>query len=113
MKLVRGEKAKEILALHVEYPEMTQQAMSEFLKCNVGYVSVVLRQYSGDPSSTLLLTVTQAADYLSVHPNTIRRWKIPHYAIGIRRDRRYRKEDLDTALGTLKARPMGAQAASC
>ncbi len=105
MREVRGHKAKEILALRVEHPEMTQLTMAELLQCNVTYISTVLRRNSGHPGSPLLLTVTQAADYLSVHPNTVRRWSIPHYVIGVRGDRRYRIEDLEAARGVLKVRP--------
>ncbi len=45
-----------------------------------------------------LLTIRQAAKFLNVHPDTLRRWermqKITSIRIGNRKDRRYRLEDL-------------------
>lgn len=46
-----------------------------------------------------LLTTAQAAAVLGVHPNTIRNWSdagmIPTYRIGPRRDRRFKRDDLN------------------
>jgi len=52
------------------------------------------------PSS--LLSTAQAAQLLGVHPNTIRNWEdqnlLQAYRIGPRRDRRFRREDLERFL---------------
>ena len=49
-----------------------------------------------------LLTTAQAAAMLGVHPNTIRNWSdagiLPTYRIGPRRDRRFKRDDLDRFL---------------
>ena len=46
-----------------------------------------------------LLRIREAAEMLSVHPETLRRWdrqgKLKAVRFGSRGDRRYRKEDLD------------------
>lgn len=48
---------------------------------------------------TNLLTIKQAAEYLAVHPNTLRNWekdgRIQPVRLGTRRDRRYQQEDLE------------------
>ncbi|MBP9852467.1 helix-turn-helix domain-containing protein [Candidatus Saccharibacteria bacterium] len=45
-----------------------------------------------------LLTLRQACEILNCHPNTLRAWDEKGYLVavrfGIRRDRRYRKEDV-------------------
>ena len=45
-----------------------------------------------------MLTVREASQVLSVHPNTLRKWSdrgmIPSYRIGNRRDRRFVMSDL-------------------
>lgn len=55
-----------------------------------------------EDQSPELLTVTQVAKRLNVHPNTVRRWveqcHIKAYRIGPRRDRRFRPEDVDRFL---------------
>lgn len=47
---------------------------------------------------TQLLTLKQTCDLLQVHPNTLRQWDekgiFKAVRIGVRRDRRYRKEDV-------------------
>jgi excisionase family DNA binding protein len=49
-----------------------------------------------------LLTVGQAATLLNVHANTVRRWAqqgvLHAYRIGTRRDRRFRRSDVDGLL---------------
>ncbi len=50
-----------------------------------------------------LLSTAQAARLLGVHPNTIRNWEdqnlLQAFRIGPRRDRRFRREDLERFLG--------------
>jgi len=45
-----------------------------------------------------LLTVSEVARLLYVHPNTVRRWErmgvLPAYRLGPRGDRRFRREDV-------------------
>lgn len=49
-----------------------------------------------------LLTLKQASETLSCHPNTLRKWDEKGYLkairFGTRRDRRYRAEDIDKIL---------------
>jgi len=51
---------------------------------------------------TELLTTAQAAEVLNVHPNTVRNWAdaalLPSYRIGPRRDRRFRRTDVESLL---------------
>jgi len=50
----------------------------------------------------ILLTTAQAAEYLNVHVNTVRRWSnkgvLEAYRIGSRGDRRFRRQDVDKLL---------------
>ena len=54
------------------------------------------------PKRSRMLTTTEAAKYLSVHPNTVRRWEkqglLPAYRLGTRGDRRFLREDMDRFL---------------
>ena len=49
-----------------------------------------------------MLTTTEAARYLGVHPNTVRRWEtqglLPAYRLGRRGDRRFSREAMDRFL---------------
>ena len=60
------------------------------------------KQSTGSTPSELLSTA-QAAQLLGVHPNTIRNWEdgnlLQAFRIGPRRDRRFRREDLERFLG--------------
>ncbi len=51
-----------------------------------------------------MLTTTEAARYLGVHPNTVRRWEsrglLPAYRLGTRGDRRFLREDIDRFLNS-------------
>jgi len=51
---------------------------------------------------TRMLTTTEAARYLGVHPNTIRRWEtqglLPAYRLGRRGDRRFSRDEMDSFL---------------
>jgi len=55
------------------------------------------------PRNSGMLTTTQVARYLNVHPNTVRQWankKLIHaYRLGPRGDRRFKREELDNFLG--------------
>jgi len=59
-----------------------------------------------------LLTVRDVADLLHVHSNTARRWSdlglIKSYRVGPRGDRRFRAEDLNTFITTVKPNLGGA-----
>ncbi len=59
-----------------------------------------LRQ--GSLPGDYLLTVSEAADLLSAHPNSVRRWSdsglLPAYRVGPRRDRRFKFDDVSLFL---------------
>ena len=50
----------------------------------------------------LMLTIGDVAQCLGVHPNTVRRWSekgiLKSYRIGPRRDRKFRREEIDAFL---------------
>lgn len=52
-----------------------------------------------------LLTVRQTAEYLNVHPNTVRRWSqqgvLNSFRIGPRGDRRFLLADVESLLQTI------------
>ena len=54
------------------------------------------------PSEAGLMTTTEVAQLLNVHPNTVRHWTnaqlLPAYRIGPRRDRRFLRADVDAFL---------------
>lgn len=49
-----------------------------------------------------MLTISEVSHILNVHPNTLRRWSkqglIRTYRIGLRGERRYRRQDIDKLL---------------
>lgn len=62
----------------------------------------MIRQRKETQNHAELLTTAQAAELLNVHPNTVRNWAdaalLPSYRIGPRRDRRFRKVDVESLL---------------
>ena len=51
------------------------------------------------PKNSGMLSTTEVAHFLNVHPNTVRQWAdrrlIHAYRLGPRGDRRFKREDLD------------------
>jgi excisionase family DNA binding protein len=54
------------------------------------------------PLSAKMLTVSEVAQLLHIHPNTVRNWSdnglLEAYRLGYRRDRRFNLEDIDRLL---------------
>jgi excisionase family DNA binding protein len=71
---------------------ITKQRVSQILKGNPS------RQKPG-LNSRVMLTTSDVAQLLGLHPNTVRRWSnlgiLRSYHIGPGSDRRYRREDID------------------
>jgi excisionase family DNA binding protein len=69
--------------------DISKQRVSRILKPSV-------------PRSPILLNTTAAAEFLGVHPNTLRRWanegKIDCTRLGSRKDRRFTRQELDKLL---------------
>ena len=61
----------------------------------------------------VMLTVDDVAQCLGLHPNTVRRWSdkgiLKSYRIGLRRDRRFRREDIDDFLKDGGASPRSSR----
>lgn len=82
---------------------VSRQRIAEILAPNrrINSVSVNGRQ-SASPHGPL--SITDAARFLGVHPNTVRRWSddgiIHAYRVGKRLDRKFRKTDLEKFLET-------------
>jgi excisionase family DNA binding protein len=57
-------------------------------------------QNENDALPAELLTVSEVSRLLHVHPNTVRLWSntglLKSYRIGYRRDRRFRRQDIDS-----------------
>ncbi len=57
---------------------------------------------NGSNPSRGMITVSQVAQMLGVHPNTVRNWSdsglLKTYRLGYRRDRRFRMEDVTRLL---------------
>jgi len=72
------------------------------------------RRGNGDGNELLerFLTVREVADLLHVHTNTARRWSdlglLKSYRVGPRGDRRFRAEDLNSFITTIKPNLGGA-----
>jgi len=53
-------------------------------------------------NNSRMLTTTEVADFLHVHPNTVRQWankELLHaYRLGTRGDRRFKREEVDSFL---------------
>lgn len=60
----------------------------------------------GDPEA--ILTITEVATLLNIHINTVKRWSdagiLTAYRIGPRRDRRFKRRDIDNLLQESLAR---------
>ena len=58
------------------------------------------------PSNGRMLTVSQVADLLGAHVNSVRRWAdiglLPSYRIGLRGDRRFRPDEISSFLVSRK-----------
>lgn len=73
------------------------------LQCGVLECNGLMNSKQPEANEDLqLLTTAQAASLLNVHPNTVRNWAdaslLPAYRIGPRRDRRFRRVDVESLL---------------
>ena len=74
-----------------------------------------MNQYNDlmDPSSEEMLTISDVARLLKVHPNSVRRWSnqglIKVYRVGVRGDRRFRHDDVTKFLESWHSRRPGAK----
>jgi len=54
------------------------------------------------PTNSRMLTTSEVAHFLHIHPNTVRQWanrELLHaYRLGSRGDRRFKQEDVDSFL---------------
>lgn len=55
-----------------------------------------------DVQNEKIMTTSEVAYFLRVHPNTVRHWTnkglLPSFRLGTRRDRRFRREDVNDFL---------------
>jgi len=74
------------------------KAFPEYKLDNLFYCASDGNQNKPAPKSKAMMTISQAAQLLRVHPNTLRRWSnqgiLKSYRVGQRGDRRFRREDL-------------------
>ena len=58
--------------------------------------------FPGDQRNGKLLSVSEAADMMNAHPNSVRRWAdlglLQTYRIGLRGDRRFKAHDINAFL---------------
>jgi excisionase family DNA binding protein len=59
-----------------------------------------MNNFTPNEQNVKYLSVTEAAEYLGIHPDTLRKWDndgyfSPSMRIGSRRDRRYSAQELD------------------
>ena len=68
----------------------------------IGGFEMVLEIAKTEKLSSRLLTVTEVAQMLNAHPNTVRRWAddgiITCYRLGVRGDRRFDSDEVKTFL---------------
>ena len=61
-----------------------------------------IQEKNSEPLFRGMITVSQVARILGVHPNTVRNWSdsgiLKTYRLGYRRDRRFRLEDVNALL---------------
>ena len=70
-------------------------------------MSAIYNRNAALPSE--MLTVSEVAKVLHVHPNTVRNWSdnglLKSYRLGYRHDRRFRYEDIDAFLRSNEREP--------
>jgi len=70
-----------------------------------------LKSHTKDiPSSSRLLTISEVAHIIHVHPNTVRQWsnsgRLKCYRFGARRDRRFKLQDIHEFISDNEQHPI-------
>jgi len=100
--------------IHKEHDELVKMREAGLSYAEIGRRLGITRErvrqiFKGNPrpqkpdlQSKVMLTTSEAAHLVGVRPNTVRRWSnkgiLKAYRIGFRRDRRFRRQDLDSFL---------------
>ena len=99
--LVKGNLAGRKMIVNEE-PRMIKPNLKRGRLARIGGLDMVLEIERNEKLSSRLLTITEVAQILNAHPNTVRRWAddgiITCYRLGVRGDRRFDSDEVKTFL---------------